>query len=258
MKRKRKTLKAINTLIRGWFNFFQYPVNLRLTAAKVQKYGPLARGRILDIGAGDQPYRKHFPGATEYRATNTRRFYSSVEQDTLEDFTDHWIEDATDLPFPDGSFDAIVCFQVLSVIRQPAAFFGECSRVLAPGGMLLVTTDFLYPQWSAEDAMRHTGYHLGKMAEDAGLDPDILESYGGFSTMLHCVINRYMRDYPQRITKARGLPLKALRGAVLMSFLLLSPLFGLLGLLIYRLEREVTNAFEYTVNTFMVCRKGRQ
>ncbi|MBD8868582.1 class I SAM-dependent methyltransferase [Nocardioides donggukensis] len=44
--------------------------------------------------------------------------------------------DATDLPFPDGSFDAVGCYAALYLIPDPWAAFAELVRVLRPGGRL--------------------------------------------------------------------------------------------------------------------------
>ena len=45
---------------------------------------------------------------------------------------------ALELPFADGTFDAIVCVQVLAYVPEPAAMFVELARVLRPNGRLLV------------------------------------------------------------------------------------------------------------------------
>jgi SAM-dependent methyltransferase len=48
--------------------------------------------------------------------------------------------DASDLPFPDGAFDLVVCqFGVMFLPDKPRAY-REFARVLAPGGSLLVNT----------------------------------------------------------------------------------------------------------------------
>jgi SAM-dependent methyltransferase len=42
--------------------------------------------------------------------------------------------DAADLPFRDGSFDAVCCFAALYFIEDPMRAIAELARVLAPGG----------------------------------------------------------------------------------------------------------------------------
>jgi SAM-dependent methyltransferase len=50
-----------------------------------------------------------------------------------------WVHgDAMDLPFPDGSFDAVLCQQGLQYFPDRAAAMREVARVLAPGGRLAV------------------------------------------------------------------------------------------------------------------------
>lgn len=47
---------------------------------------------------------------------------------------------AESLPIADGAIELVTCFQVLEHVRDPERFFGEVYRVLAPGGVLLLTT----------------------------------------------------------------------------------------------------------------------
>lgn len=44
--------------------------------------------------------------------------------------------DACDMPFRDGSFDAVCCFAALYLIEEPMRALAEIVRVLAPGGRL--------------------------------------------------------------------------------------------------------------------------
>ena len=43
------------------------------------------------------------------------------------------------LPFPDGSFDIITMHDVVEHLEDPLAVFGECRRVLAPGGRICLS-----------------------------------------------------------------------------------------------------------------------
>jgi 2-polyprenyl-3-methyl-5-hydroxy-6-metoxy-1,4-benzoquinol methylase len=44
------------------------------------------------------------------------------------------------LPFHEAAFDAIVCIEGIEHLRHPFGFIRECSRVVRPGGWLIVTT----------------------------------------------------------------------------------------------------------------------
>ncbi len=46
--------------------------------------------------------------------------------------------DAADLPFDDGSFDAILMMGALHHMEDPPAAVRECIRALAPGGVLCI------------------------------------------------------------------------------------------------------------------------
>jgi SAM-dependent methyltransferase len=48
--------------------------------------------------------------------------------------------DAQAIPLPDRSIDVVVSFETIEHVDDPAAFVGECARVLAPEGMLIVST----------------------------------------------------------------------------------------------------------------------
>jgi ArsR family transcriptional regulator len=68
--------------------------------------------------------------------------------------------DMYQLPFPGGSFDAVVIHQVLHYAERPAAAIAEAARVLRPGGRLLVI-DFLphqLEQLRSEHAHRRLGF----------------------------------------------------------------------------------------------------
>lgn len=48
--------------------------------------------------------------------------------------------DLNDLPFPDGGFDLVVCFEAIEHFADPFSVLDELTRVLAPGGVLLVSS----------------------------------------------------------------------------------------------------------------------
>jgi SAM-dependent methyltransferase len=65
------------------------------------------------------------------------------------------------LPFLDGSFDVVLCTEVLEHLTEPQRAIDEMYRVLEPGGQLLLTTRFLFPIHDApHDYFRYTKYGL--------------------------------------------------------------------------------------------------
>jgi SAM-dependent methyltransferase len=62
------------------------------------------------------------------------------------------------LPFPDASFEAVTSFDVLyhRWVEDDAAAVAELSRVLRPGGLLLVRVPALKMLWGAHDAAVHS------------------------------------------------------------------------------------------------------
>jgi SAM-dependent methyltransferase len=48
--------------------------------------------------------------------------------------------DAHQLPFPDKSFDVVICFEAIYYLERPDAFVTEAHRVLRDGGVLIIGT----------------------------------------------------------------------------------------------------------------------
>jgi SAM-dependent methyltransferase len=80
--------------------------------------------------------------------------------------------DAQELPFADGSFDAVVANFVILHLGQPERAAAEAARVLAPGGYVSLTT------WDLPQRCRLLGVLIEAMAE-AGAAPARLLAVGG-------------------------------------------------------------------------------
>lgn len=99
--------------------------------------GALARGaRVLDVGSGSGVVlevlrRRGFPAVGLERAPEALRISRAAGLDVVD-------ADLLDRPFPEESFDAVVLFHVLEHLERPVETLEEISRVLRPGGLLLV------------------------------------------------------------------------------------------------------------------------
>ena len=85
--------------------------------------------RVLDVGCGGKPYKPLFePFAAEYVGVD-------VDNQAAE------LEGAVEsLPVGDGSFEVVLCTQVLEHAEDPARAVSELSRVTATGGRVLAST----------------------------------------------------------------------------------------------------------------------
>lgn len=86
--------------------------------------------RVLDVGCGAKPYQPLFAPFAE----------SYVGVDPVENPRAELRGSVEDLPVEDGSFDVVLCNQVLEHCDDPARAVAELRRATAPGGRVLATT----------------------------------------------------------------------------------------------------------------------
>lgn len=93
--------------------------------------------KVLDVGAGSCPYR-HLFAHCKYETQD----FAALRSDQLRHGGYGHIDyicDLTAIPVPAGSFDAVLCTEVLEHHPEPVAVVKELGRVLAPGGRLILT-----------------------------------------------------------------------------------------------------------------------
>ncbi|MFK5857451.1 MAG: methyltransferase domain-containing protein [Bacteroidota bacterium] len=240
--------------VEKYIQLFEFAIHGKMMREKINRYESYFKGKVIDVGAGDQPYRKLFKSASKYIATNTKKHYKD-KLDDVDQYTDVWIEDASTLPFDDNSADGILCFQVLSVIQKPELFFKETDRILIPGGKLLLTTDFLYPTWSKSDKARYSIQQLERFAKEAGLNVLKSESFGGFKSLMFSLISRRGRSYPERIKSASTLFGKFFRSFVFLTYLIFLPIISISGFIIYLVDKKNRDDFDFTFNLLLFAEK---
>ncbi|MRR53724.1 MAG: class I SAM-dependent methyltransferase [Deltaproteobacteria bacterium] len=105
-----------------------------------------AGSRILDAGAGQLKYKK-FCAHLNYLSQDFAQYDGRGDGSGLQ--TGSWdqskldiVSDISDIPEPDGSFDAVMCIEVLEHLPNPLLALEEFSRLLRPGGQLIVTAPF--------------------------------------------------------------------------------------------------------------------
>lgn len=93
---------------------------------------------VLDIGSGGQPFRRYC-GHLVYKAHD----FAQLEQETQIIEGKYgpldYVSDISAIPETTGSFDAILCTEVLEHVPDPLAAISEFARLLKPGGQLFLT-----------------------------------------------------------------------------------------------------------------------
>ncbi len=141
-----------------------------------------AKGKILDVGCGDQPYRKMF----------SKCDYTGVDWPN----TEHPVKpkaycSADALPFKPNSFDTLICTEVIEHLQTPENAIQGFSRVLKPGGTLILSAPFYH--WLHEapyDYFRFTEFGLSTLLKKSGFNIQNRFVRGGASTVVVDVSGR--------------------------------------------------------------------
>jgi len=89
----------------------------------------------IDLGFDDVKRTREGFGSCPDMDPETRRAFSLS------------VGNALSLPFPDASFDKIVCSEVLEHIPDYRQAVAEIERILKPGGTLAVSVPRYFPEW---------------------------------------------------------------------------------------------------------------
>jgi SAM-dependent methyltransferase len=140
--------------------------------------------RVLDIGAGDAPYRELFD----------RCEYVTVDwaNSPHEDANDVDITTSIDnLPIDDCTFDAVLSTQVLEHVLAPVDVLREAHRVLREGGALLITAPFVWEEHERPfDFQRFSSAGVSHALQSAGfVDIDVRARTDYFTTLAQLMRN---------------------------------------------------------------------
>ena len=110
--------------------------------AFMKKHRQYLKGRVLDFGAGKQPYRDLVEGE-----------YVPHEQGE---------------PIPGTHFDAVMCNQVMQYLDDPAKYLSAFAVLTAPGGHLVMRYPTCWAEVEESDLWRFTKAGMTKLLKDAG------------------------------------------------------------------------------------------
>ena len=137
-----------------------------------------AGSKLLDVGAGDAPYREIFSHLDYVTCDWENTQYSPVIPSDISGSADG-------VPVPDESFDAILNTQVLEHVPEPGNVLAEFWRILRPGGRLWITAPLVwYLHEEPHDYYRYTPHGLRYLLEKAAFSKiEITALNDAFSTV---------------------------------------------------------------------------
>lgn len=173
----------------------------------MQELGKELGGRLLDVGCGVRPYESLMAAEA----------YVGLELDTPESRArgraDHFYQ-GDRFPFADGSFDAVLCNQVLEHVFTPDDFVREIARVLKDGGRLLLTVPFVWDEHEQpRDYGRYSSFGVAALLARHGFRVIQARKTATDVRALFQVINAYL----YKITVSRNQFLNLLTTLMLMA-----------------------------------------
>lgn len=196
----------------------------RLISRSAREVNTLLRGRIVNVGSGSDVDWLLIPDASQhitvdYPETGARLYGAKP----------HIWGDAQQLPLASNCSDTVLLLEVAEHLPHPDRAFKECARILKPGGRLVVSTPFLYPEHDLPyDYHRWTSAGLEAALTESGLQIQRLEALGTppqTAGMLLCVaFAKLVLDWLERRS-----PLLVLAPVVVLSIPLVNIASELLG-----------------------------
>lgn len=148
-----------------------------------------AKGDLLDVGAGDVPYRALIdPHVSVYHTLDYEKRVGEID----------YVSDAQDMSgvVDSNRYDTVLLLEVLEHVSNPFRVVNELFRVLRPGGKVIMSVPHLSRLHEEPyDFYRYTHYGLRHLFEGAGFEIVELIPRGGLfcflghqvSTTLICV-----------------------------------------------------------------------
>lgn len=173
-----------DTIYKTELSHWWYRVRRVMVANLIRAYFPDRTDiKILDVGCGTGGLLKEL--APFGKVTGVDVSPRAIAFCNERGFTDVSLGSATDIPFPDGTFDLVLALDVIEHIEDDRKALAEINRVLKPGGTVFVFVPAFLFLWGINDIRsqhyrRYTKAELSAKATEAGFTPLRLTYFNTF------------------------------------------------------------------------------
>jgi len=147
---------------------------------------------VLDVWCGSRPYDDLLPAGARSTGLDVEGNPYGVADVVSNDL----------LPFPDASFDLVMCVQSFHYMDDPVAAVAEIARVLRPGGSALVSSVLGFEYDRRQFEARYTEHQLRALF--AGWDDVQVRENGGRTVSWTVLTGSLVHGLEQRVATAPG------------------------------------------------------
>ncbi len=167
----------------------------------VERNIPKLKGKVLDIGCGKMKFKKIITNSNdvqEYIGLDLEegKFTYSVKADI------YW--DGITIPLDNDSIDSVLLLEVLEHCPDPKIVVEEAFRVLKKGGVILISTPFIYQLHGVPfDYNRPTPFGLKHLLHTIGFSSVDAKGSGSYDASLGQMIGIWIthRQMPRMLRK---------------------------------------------------------
>jgi len=141
------------------------------------------KGKLIDLGCGSKPYENLFL-VDEYIGVDIKISGHDHGDSKIDVFYD-----GETLPFSDNEFDSALSSETFEHVPNPERIAQELHRVLKPGGKLLLTVPFVWPEHEMPyDFCRFTAIGIEKILTNSGFKVIDIKRSGTFGEVIVQII----------------------------------------------------------------------
>lgn len=159
------------------------------------------KGSLLDIGCGEKPYKGLFKNIDTYVGIDFKNY--SINKDFKGEVPEQYFADdylnTLILPYENESFDNATSFQVLEHHKNPKKMISEVTRIVKPGGYILITVPFLGGiHEEPYDYQRFTQYGLRELFSSNNCEIIEIKEQGSIFSTISMLLNEHLNACASR------------------------------------------------------------